>query len=407
MRKLLLMLSAFLLWQCQSENKKNIDGVWRAEVPTLIGPIPFNLEIETKNDTIKVYAINADEKLELDNAFFKNDSLHITMEVFDAEIVAHVSDKTMHGIYTKKLDDNSNRTGAFSASMGDSYRFTADSETAKHDVSGKWQVSFTEPEGKIYPAVGIFSQKGNKVTGTFLTSTGDYRFLDGNVVGDSLKLSCFDGTHIFLFKAKINENKLEGGRFSSSLLYKETWEGVKDDNAKLPDPDSLTFIKAGFDKFELSFKNTKGETISLSDAQYKDKVVLVQILGSWCPNCMDESKFYVKWLKENPEKDVEIIGLAFEKSTEPDIAYPKIDKMKKRFGMEYEVLLAGTIDKEDANKSLPMLNHIMSYPTTIYLDKKHHVRKIHTGFSGPGTGEYYAQFTEDFERFMELLISEE
>lgn len=406
MRKLLLLLSAFLLWQCQSENKPNIDGVWRAEVPTIIGAIPFNLLFETENDTIKVFAINGNEKLALDNAFFENDSLHITMEVFDAEIVAHVSDGNMNGVYTKKLDNNTDRRGAFSASLGDSYRFAHDSETAKHDVFGKWQVSFTEPEGKVYPAVGVFSQKGNKVKGTFLTPTGDYRFLDGNVVGDSLKLSCFDGTHIFLFKAKINKNKLEGGRFSSSLLYKETWEGVKDDDAKLPDPDSLTFIKEGYNKFDFSFKNTKGETVSLSDPRYKDKVVLVQILGSWCPNCMDESKFYVKWLNENPGKEVEIIGLAFEKSTKPDIAYPKIDKMKKRFGMEYEVLLAGSIDKEEANKSLPMLNHIMSYPTTIYLDKKHHVRKIHTGFSGPGTGEYYAQFVEGFERFMELLTAE-
>lgn len=199
---------------------------------------------------------------------------------------------------------------------------------------------------------------------------------------------------------------MRGGWFSSSLLYKESWEAIKDEKAELPDADSLTFLNEGFSSFDFSFPNTKNELISLSDENYKDKIVLVQILGSWCPNCMDESRFLSKWLKENPESGVEIIGLAFEKSIDPDFAFPKIDKMRKRFGMNYEVLLAGTNEKEDAGKALPMLDEIRSFPTTIYLDKNHKVRKIHTGFSGPGTGEYYAKFAEDFDRFMKLLASE-
>ena len=98
--------------------------------------------------------------------------------------------------------------------------------------------------------------------------------------------------------------------------------------------------------------NTKGEQISISDPRYKDQVVLVQILGSWCPNCMDESKFYVEWLKQHPDAPVEIIGLAFEKKTDPAFAYPKIDRMKERFGIPYEVLLAGLNSGAEAAKAL-------------------------------------------------------
>jgi thiol-disulfide isomerase/thioredoxin len=168
----------------------------------------------------------------------------------------------------------------------------------------------------------------------------------------------------------------------------------------------LTYIKDGYDGIEFSFTNTKGEIVSLSDERFKNKVVLVQLLGSWCPNCMDESKFYAKWLKENPNKDVEIIGLAYEKSQDPSFAFPKIERMKKRFGMDYEVLLAGLNEKEDAQKSLPMLSQVLSFPTTIYLNKNHKVRKVHTGFSGPGTGIYYEKFVDEFNAFMDKLTSD-
>ena len=405
MKKIALIIFSLILWQCKNK-KESIDGIWRAEVPTAIGLIPFNLAFETINDSIHVYAINAYEKLELDQAFFKDDSLHITMEIFDAKIVARVSDGKMNGLYTKKLGSLEDRTGVFTAKKGESFRFVPFAKTALHNVSGKWKAVFTEPEETTYEAVGVFEQNGNKVTGTFLTNLGDYRYLEGNVDGDSLKLSCFDGTHIFLFKALIKDDQLVGGGFTSSLLYQESWHAVKDENASLPNADELTFIKEGYDGIEFSFINTKGEMVSLSDERFKNKVVLVQLLGSWCPNCMDESKFYAKWLKENPDKNVEIIGLAYEKSLDPSFAFPKIERMKKRFGMDYEVLLAGLYEKEYAQKTLPMLSAVLSFPTTIYLDKNHKVRKVHTGFSGPGTGIYYEKFVDEFNAFMDKLTSD-
>lgn len=185
--------------QCQ-KSQPSIDGKWRATIPTVIGSIPFNLEIETLNDTIHVYAINGEEKLELDNAFFEDDSLHITMELFDAEIIAKVNGPEMNGIYQKKLGDLSNREGEFSASQNEDYRFSKYAENALHNVSGKWKTTFTEPEGDTYDALGVFSQKGNEVTRTFLTTTGDYRYLAGNVVGDSLFLSALMEL-IFIFSS--------------------------------------------------------------------------------------------------------------------------------------------------------------------------------------------------------------
>lgn len=121
---------------------------------------------------------------------------------------------------------------------------------------------------------------------------------------------------------------------------------------------------------------------------------------------MDESRFLAPWYKKNKDRGVEVIGLSYEKSTDTTFAYPKVKKMKERFGIDYEVLLAGTNNKDEASKTLPMLNKVIGFPTTIFIDKKGQVREIHTGFSGPGTGKYYDTFVSDFNRLIDKLLNE-
>ncbi|MCP9769375.1 TlpA family protein disulfide reductase [Lacihabitans sp. LS3-19] len=396
MKKLLFFLLGFAILSCK-ENQEIKSGIWRAEIPTVEGVLPFNIEIEKD----KAFVINSDEKLAFDTLFFQSDSLHLVMQLFDAEIIAKLNGEEMNGIFRKKMADLSNREGAFKAKFNQSFRFENGKENKK--LANKYSVVFDDGES-TYEAVGIFKQTGNSVKGTFLTTTGDYRYLDGNVVGDSLKLSCFDGNHTFLFKAKIQNDSLVGGTFCYSLKVVEKWSGIKNEKAELPDPHSLTFLKPGFESLEFSFPDFDGHQVSLKDDRFKNKVTIVQVLGSWCPNCMDETRFLANFKKQNP--NVEIIGLAFEKSLEPSFVKPKIERLKTRFGVNYPILLAGLNDKEDASKKLPMLNKIISFPTTIIIDKKGIVRQIHTGFSGPGTGEYYNSFVEDFRRFVEKLEKE-
>jgi hypothetical protein len=68
-----------------------------------------------------------------------------------------------------------------------------------YNISGKWDVTITSPNGTPRKALAEFEQSGDKLTGSFLTPSGDYRFLEGIVTGDSLKLSTFDGSHAYTF----------------------------------------------------------------------------------------------------------------------------------------------------------------------------------------------------------------
>jgi len=148
--------------------------------------------------------------------------------------------------------------------------------------------------------------------------------------------------------------------------------------------------------------------MSLTSERFRNKVVLVQLMGSYCPNCLDESKFYSKYYKSSKGKDLEIVALAFENAKTKEKAIERIIRMKEKVGIEYPILLAqfGTSDKGKAQEKLPMLNHVLSYPTTIFIDKKGTVRKIHTGFNGPATGQKYLDFQKEFNMFVNSLLNE-
>jgi thiol-disulfide isomerase/thioredoxin len=210
-----------------------------------------------------------------------------------------------------------------------------------------------------------------------------------------------------LFTAKVSDSSLTG-TFYSGNHFNEPFEAKRNESFELPDANDLTILKEGYDTLEFSFPNASGELISLTDKRFKDKVVIVQIMGSWCPNCLDESKFYSEFYNNNKDKAVEFIALAFEYAKTKEKAFKSIERLKDEIGITYPIVLAqyGTSNKAEAQEKLPMLNHILSYPTTIYIDKKGKARKIHTGFNGPATGDKYVEFKNEFEAFVHQLLSE-
>lgn len=177
---------------------------------------------------------------------------------------------------------------------------------------------------------------------------------------------------------------------------------------KLPSTKNLTYLKEGFDALEFSFPDENYNFVSLSDNRFQNKVVVLQIMGSWCPNCLDESKFLAKYYEQHKKENIEILALAFEVAKTKELAFKRIKRLQERIGIKYPILLAhfGSENKIEAHKKLPMLNHIISFPTTIIIDKKGKVRKIHTGFSGPATGQNYIDFKNEFEAYINTLSKE-
>jgi thiol-disulfide isomerase/thioredoxin len=401
MRNSLLIILFLSLFSCKEKEVKTLEiGTYKGVLMAQENQsIPFIFEVTTET-TLNIY--NADEVIEVDEIEYRNDSVYINLPYFETVIAAQLEEKNFRGQW---IEEDRDRSVAIYAEYDVKKRFN-DSQSGNVDVSGVWEMEFND-YGNMYPSKGVFEQDGNKVTGTIRTPTGDYRFLEGVVSADTLKISTFDGAHAFLFKAHVTDSSMVGSFYSGNHSI-ETFVGKPNPNFELPDEYTLTFINEGYDTFNFSFPNLKGNMVSLSDEQFRNKVVLVQLMGSYCPNCLDESKFYSKFYEENKNKGLEIVALAFENAKTEEKAIKGITRMKERVGLNYEILLAqiGTNDKGKAQEKLPMLNKVVSYPTTIYLDRTGKVRKIHTGFNGPATGEKYENFKKEFESFLNTLLSE-
>jgi thiol-disulfide isomerase/thioredoxin len=376
------------------------------------GELPFNFEVIYVNeDSFYIEIINDEERIIVDDITIgrdrgtAKDTIVINFPIFDSYIKGIFVENVIQGEWV--VNNRDNYSIPFVAYHGRNHRFTNLRKTPVMDVSGKWEVTFgLDEDEEPYKAIGDFKQDGNHLAGTFRTESGDYRYLEGTIQEDRLYLSVFDGSHAFLFGAKILSDSTMTGFFRSGNHYRTLWDAKKNQDFELTAPEELTKMLDPTQRFYFSFENPAGETVSLLDDRYQNKVKIIQIFGTWCPNCRDETEFLVDYLKNNPNQNLEVIALAFERHQNPEKAVNAIKRYQEKYEMGYEILLAGTSDdKSEATKTLPMLDKIISFPTMVFLDRNNQVKRIHTGFNGPATSEYQ-NFKSDFESFVQELLSE-
>ncbi|MBI5915693.1 MAG: TlpA family protein disulfide reductase [Bacteroidetes bacterium] len=375
--------------------------------------LPFTFEVVYDNDTtFHIEVVNGEERILVPAAdiqfgrskYRSQDTIRINFPTSESYITGAFVGNTIDGSWV--VTTRENYAIPFTARQGENWRFTALRKPPMLDLSGHWACTFglesSDEEEQPYPAIGEFRQVGNLLTGTFLTETGDYRYLEGTVQADKFYLSCFDGYHAYLFQGKILPDSTLTGAFFSGKHYRTTWEGHRDADFQLANPDSLTFLKPGFEKLSFSFENPDGKMVSLDAPEYRGKAKIIQIMGTWCPNCRDETAFLVDFLKKENPQNLAVIALAFERHSDKASADKAIRTYKSRFNIPYEVVFAGTNKKEDGSKALPMLNEVVAYPTLLFLDKNDRVLRIHTGFSGPATSGY-PTFQQNFNKFVAQL----
>lgn len=372
--------------------------------------IVFNFDVKQEGKKKIIYILNATEKIKVDNIVFKNDSVFIEMSLFEAKFYLAVqTDGSWKGNFVKGTRTK-DQTIAFAAYPNQPNRFDAIDGDASANISGRWAVNFTDTMNtKNEYSVAEFKQAGNKITGTFLTATGDYRYLDGIVTGRKLFLSCFDGSHIYSFTATVNDdNTIKDGLYCSSATAKQFWTAKKDTNAVLPILEKPVMLLPGESRINFSYKDIDGKAVSLSDERFKNKVVIVQLMGSWCPNCMDETNFLSDYYKHNRKRGIEIIALAYEYSTNFLRSQTSLRKFQKRFDVQYPMLITGVAvsDEKRTEKTLPQITPIRTFPTTLFLDKNGNVREIHNTFYGPGTGAEFEKFKIGFNKTIDDLLAE-
>lgn len=413
MKKKFLTIIIFLVYNIVNAQQNQVlqNGKWRGVLTRSDSQeIVFNFEVKDSLKKKVLYIINADERLMVDDITTKGDSLFITLPFFDSEFRVVNQGNKLSGNWIKHLADR-DAIIPFEAVYNDTYRFLEKNASANTNITGKWTSVFTDTATKKNnEIIGVFEQKGNRLTGSFLTPYGDYRYLEGIVDGDSLKLSGFDGGYALLFTARINDDKtITGGRFySGAVPATQVWTAEKNPNAALPETASL--LKPGASpKVNFTFKDVNGKPVSFTDKKFRNKVVILQITGTWCPNCMDETRFFNEVYEKYKSKGLEIISLAYERTEDFSKSQVAIKNFIKRLNVAYTVLITpvAASDAQRVEKTLPQLEKIPAFPTSIFVNKKGEIQKIHAGFSGPGTGEEeYKKQKEEYIHIIESLLSE-
>jgi thiol-disulfide isomerase/thioredoxin len=381
-------------------------GSYRVVLQTPGGELPFGLDLVPKDSGVVGYLVNGQERLLLSEVKIDGSHLEIRMPGYENVLTADAMGDQLRGeVFLVKLGGKDQHV-PLEATLGENYRFFASPATDNADLSGRWAVTFTEEGGPPEVAVGEFSQAHDTVSGTFLTTTGDHRFLAGQVKGDQVYLSTFDGAHVFLYKARLMPDGTLAGDFWSGLAYHEKWTARRDAAAELPDAYGLTAMRPGIRRFDFAFPDLSGTTVSSKDPQFRGKVLIVALAGSWCPNCHDEAAFLEPLYQDYRGKGLEIVSLMFEHFGDFPRAAEATRRFRQHYGIEYTTLIAGISDKDDAAKRLPMLKSFVAFPTTIFIDRKGNVRKIHTGYSGPATGDHYVQFVNEVKTTLDQLLAE-
>lgn len=371
------------------------------------GEMPFNFEvIYTDKDHFYIELINDTERIKIEDVEFNTaksinkDSVTIHFKEFDTRIEALYENSTMEGKWIVNYKDN--YSISFKATHGKDYRFEPVKKDQPKNFSGTWEAIFDSGSENAYPGVAVFKQNGSKITGTVETETGDYRYLQGDVFGDKAFLSCFDGSHAFMIEAKLNGDSTLTGSFRSGKHYTVTWDGKKNEKATLKDAYGLSKSTTE-SPVNFSLPDHQGRMVSLKDEKFAGKVKILDIMGTWCPNCKDAT-IYLKELKKNIQyKNVEVISLAFERYRDSIKSQNMLDVYKKKNDLTWDLLLGGYYDKKEAQASLGFIDKVVAYPTLVILDKNDKVSHVYTGFYGPATGKYET-FKTDFEGKLGALL---
>ncbi len=386
----------FMILSCQ-KNISDINGFWKVSLDLQGHALPFQLEINKDEKTAYLY--NSDEVHELSLKIKDQNFFHIDLPFDENFLEIQFSGKTGKGFYVKKKKDQLDRIKLFAIKLTEkSVLF----KTTDDLLAGDWKVDFFKEDGSLEKSsLGRFKKnKRGAIQGTLITETGDYRFFEGEGKSNLYQLFGFDGQMNFVFSVKLNKDKFEG-RIYSGNSWNRKIIGTRSNDFKLNDPEELTKFNTKLVEFKA--KQLDGSDFLFDKKTFPNTPVILQVFGSWCPNCLDESEFLNSFLEK--EKNLKVIAVSFERALNHKKAAYQIEKFKKRINAQY-LFVVGSHDKDQKGvlEVLPFLENHLSYPTMIFLDKNKKIHRIHTGFSGPATGKAFEDFKVKFKSIVQEIL---
>lgn len=390
----------------------SLSGLWDATIASGGVEIPFRFEIATNGKEAQGFFFEGDRKVGSTAGSVGDAGVSFEYELLNTRLDLEVKGDELVGTY------RNNRPNARPQAVK-MHRFVA--VTASSDnvpqVDGYWEMrrvpdEVTAPRDTRTWNV-FLRQSGAEVSGSVLRVDGDVGTLVGHWANGKLTLSHFAGERPTLFEATPNADGTLAVTFNGNAHYTVMRSaqaralGIPDP----PDPSRYSSVADPTTPFQFAFPDAMtGKMVSNTDPQFRGKVVILAIGGSWCPNCHDEAPFLGELYRDFHARGLEIVGLMFENDPDPKVYRPRVQAFIKRFSIKYPMLYAGTTSATPQSKTiaeaLPQLVNFGAYPTSIYLGRDGKVRSVHAGFASPATGEEHARLKKELRELTEQLLAE-
>lgn len=386
----------------QSSATPALAGLWDATITFNGQDIPFRMQITGDGSNLQGWLFNGKDKVVASSASFQDGSLVLNFDSYAAKLEAKLQDGALVGQYGPMLKKSYPITAHRQQGIKVAFNLSVPS------IDGLWEVAVKSSKGEQAWRLIVQQKSAIDVSAAILRVDGDTGALTGGYKNGKFVLSHFSGGRPALM---ILTPAADGtlGIDMTDLHGKSQMTATRPDVARakgLPppaDPDRHTTVKDASEPFRFSFPDLNGKIVSNTDARFQGKVVLVNVTGSWCPNCHDEAPFLAELYRKYRSQGLEVVALSFEEDDQ--LKNPaRLRAFMKEYGIDYTVLLAGVPDDRDAK--LTQSVNLNSWPTTFFLGRDGRVRFVHAGFPGPASGALYHQAVKEFYSQVDSLLAE-
>jgi thiol-disulfide isomerase/thioredoxin len=360
--------------------------------------VPFRFALTTDGESATGAFFNGDERVRSTGGSYIAGVLSLQFAHYGSTLQAKWADGSL--------------TGGYIRSGRPPYAFRAKPHAADPvssgnkapSIAGQWEIPVTSSKGETAWRFFV-RQSGAEVSASILRVDGDTGTLSGRYQDGKFVLSHFSGARPLLLEVTPAPN----GTLALLQDGKTAYTALRSSDARvkhLPqpaDPSRWTSVKDPSQPLRFSAVDLDGHTVTDSDSRFKGKVVLVNIMGSWCPNCHDEAPFLVELDHSYRKRGLQIVSLSFEDAEQ--LAHPdRLRAFIKAYGIEYTVLLGG--EPSQLAEKLPQAVNLNTWPATFFVGRDGLVRGAHAGFAGKATGTAHEELKAELRATVEKLLAE-
>ena len=391
-------------------------GVWDGTIQGA-GQVDFGVEFTAKDAELHAVLLNSTDRQPFTSATWDGKVLTLRFDYYDGTLTAHyVSPRQMEGEYSRQT---SHGIVHLPLTLTPHSQESGSKPWPGPSLAGEWIFHLPHEHGAERTTLAEFQQNKTAdadlsvgVTGIFEPVSGDSGLLHGFLFEHDgqahFHLSRFDGIHALAFDGVFLPDGTLKGQIGSGLKGVQPFTAERSTGTSAVDPNvqgsQLTRVSDPQQVFRFTGVDPSGKTVDQSSPEFKGKAVIVDIFGTWCPNCHDEAPVLEELYRKYHEQGLEIVGLAYEYTDDAARNSRLLGIYRAKYGITFPMLLAGTVADGQIAKTLPQLVDFGAYPTTIFLDRSGHVHAIHAGFSGPSTGERYKQVQQNFDELVREIL---